>query len=123
MNGEPLADATVTFHLEDGGAPRPAMGKTNSAGEFRLTTFDTNDGALSGRHIVTVVKAEAPADESGEMEIGGDAYAAAMTRAASGTTDRKLLVPEQYASRETSPLRVTVDEGGRSDVEIILEAG
>lgn len=122
FNGEPVADAMVTFHLEDGGAPRPAMGKTDSNGKFRLTTFDTNDGAMAGRHVVTVVKEESTGDDGGEMEIGSDSYAAAMSAAAAGTNERKLLVPEKYATKAESPLRITVDAGGRDDVEIILES-
>lgn len=120
-NGNPVADAIVTFHAEEGNAPRSAMGKTDSKGHFRLTTFDTNDGAIAGRHIVTVVKTDAQAEQPAEMEIGGDAYAAAMAQAATGKDDLKSLIPEQYATKDESPLRVTVDEGGRDDVEIVLE--
>ena len=79
--GKPLADVIVTFHLEGDAAPRLAMGKTDSAGKFRLTSYDTNDGAMIGTHVVTVVKVEAK-DQGGEMEIGGDAYDAAMSAAA-----------------------------------------
>ena len=52
--------ATVTFSTSK--SPRTAVGVCNGAGEFKLTTFDTDDGAVAGSHIVTIVgKASAAA--------------------------------------------------------------
>jgi hypothetical protein len=50
-NGAPVADASVTFTPEKG---RPATGITDAAGKFTLTTFSKDDGAVPGRHKVTI---------------------------------------------------------------------
>lgn len=122
MGGNPVVDATVTFHLDGEGAPRPGMGKTDASGNFRITTFNNNDGAIVGTHIVTVAKIEAnPAESSGDMDMEGEAYGAAMNAAASETEDRKQVFPEEYATKATSPLKITVPAGGNDDVQLDLE--
>lgn len=123
VGDKPLADATVTFHLEGEGTPRSGMGRTDEAGNFRITTYDTNDGAYVGTHTVTVSKVD-PADTIGgqDMEIGGDAYSKAMEAAANPKAEPpKQQVPEKYSKKESSPLKVTVDAAGKSDVKLILE--
>src|SRR5262245_55739232 len=52
FRGEPVGGATVTFLCT--GAPRPAFGTTDAAGDFQLTTFEPNDGAVIGTHVVTI---------------------------------------------------------------------
>lgn len=121
MDGKPLADVTVGFHLDAETVPRAGLGKTDENGKFRITTYDTNDGAIIGTHVVTVAKIETPGQQ-GDMEIGGDAYGAAMLAAANpDAPPPKQLFPEKFANKETSPLRVTVDAGGKSDVQLTLE--
>ena len=51
LDGKPLADAAVMFIPTDG--RRPATGKTDKEGRFKLTTFTPDDGALRGEHKVT----------------------------------------------------------------------
>jgi hypothetical protein len=122
MNDKPLADVTVAFHLDAQEAPRAGIGKTDANGKFRITTYDTNDGAIVGTHIVTVAKIDAGPNAGGDMEIGGDAYGAAMLAAANpNAPPPKQLFPEKFASKDTSPLRVTVEAGGKDDVKILLE--
>ncbi len=121
MDGKPLADVNVTFYFDGEQAPRPAVGTTDESGKFRLTTFDTNDGAIVGTHIVTVTKIEKKADAA-NMEIGGDAYTAAMNAAANpNAPPPKQLLPSKFATKDTSPLRVTVDAAGKDGVQLILE--
>lgn len=50
-NGQPLPDAAVVFTPPNG---RPASGVTNGEGRFQLSTFGENDGALIGKHTVTI---------------------------------------------------------------------
>jgi hypothetical protein len=50
-NGQPVGDVSVTFTPTDG---RPANGITNEDGEFTLSTFGNNDGAVPGTHTVTL---------------------------------------------------------------------
>ena len=58
-NGKPVAEAQITFNpvaknegdLEAG---KPATGFTDAEGNFVLSTFRANDGALIGQHHVSV---------------------------------------------------------------------
>src|SRR2546425_4092176 len=58
LDGQPLPGATVLFMPEDGGG-RAASGMTDSEGNFLLTTYKENDGALRGKYRVLVSKSEA----------------------------------------------------------------
>lgn len=64
-NGSPVEGATVTFAA--GTSARSSSGLTDSSGKFKLTTFDTNDGAPVGEYVVTIAKFE--------QEVGMDASA------------------------------------------------
>jgi hypothetical protein len=56
MRGKPLAKVGVTFLPTKKGPA--ATGVTNENGEFTLTTTRKGDGAVLGKHIVTVGSAE-----------------------------------------------------------------
>jgi len=43
---------------ENTNAGRPGIGKMDSEGKFRLTTFDENDGAIVGDHWAVVINVE-----------------------------------------------------------------
>lgn len=99
FRGQPLADASVTFSPEKG---RPATGTTNASGEFTLTTYENNDGAIPGQHMILVTKYEpAPA---------GDPYA-----------KLKSIIPERYSELRTTPLTKTVENGDNPRIEIVIE--
>ena len=51
--GQPLPSADVTF-LPEGGA-QAATGRTDAAGRYTLGTYAIGDGALLGRHRITVL--------------------------------------------------------------------
>jgi hypothetical protein len=53
LDGRPLAHATVYFIAQTPGG-RDALGSTNAEGVFRLSTFESDDGALPGKYKVTV---------------------------------------------------------------------
>jgi len=99
-NGKPVASGTVTFHPAGGG--RPASGQLDADGRFELSTFDRGDGAVLGKHRVTVVAYDASTDPSIAPD-SADVYA----------------VPEKYTEPETTPLEVEVTEGGNTmDLEL-----
>lgn len=60
FKGMPQEGATVTFSTVK--SPRTAVGVCNAAGEFKLSTFDTDDGAVEGTHMVTIVGKASAAD-------------------------------------------------------------
>jgi hypothetical protein len=49
--GQPVENITVTLQSEGGG--RPAIGITDSSGNFSLATFSKGDGAVPGKHKVS----------------------------------------------------------------------
>lgn len=115
---KPVSDASVTFIMD--GAPRSASGKTDADGHFRLTTYDTNDGAFVGTHKVTVVKI---------TSVGGSKPPEAMKpedlakMSMDGTLQKKLKVegiPPKYADVKTTPLQFTI-EAGENDKTLELE--
>ncbi len=58
--GKPVANATVSFtplpdsSREPGHNGRPGYGITDKDGHFVVTTYEDNDGAIVGKHEVTV---------------------------------------------------------------------
>lgn len=70
LDGQPLPDAQVMF-VPAGG--RPATGKTDAQGKFRLTTNSAGDGLAPGSYTVTVTAnkveyQQQPGSESGYVE-------------------------------------------------------
>jgi hypothetical protein len=54
-HGKPVEGAQVAFLCSQAGG-RPAIGKTDAEGRYTLSTFGVNDGALIGRHSITISK-------------------------------------------------------------------
>jgi hypothetical protein len=116
--GKPIAGATVVFLCP--GAPRPAVGTTDASGTYQLTTFEPNDGAVVGTHVVTVKKFAPPSEASSsavEPNAGPDT-AKAIDDAVQRTLEahRKAQkvppeIPAKYGHRSTSPLQKDVAEG------------
>lgn len=119
MNGGPLAGAMVSFAPTEG--QPTAIGRSNDAGEYSLTTYDSNDGAAKGIYKITVMKvvaatAGATADASHGTNYTGVAHGG---KAAKGASDTGNLVPPTYADSEKTPLKFTVEEKANTyDIEI-----
>jgi hypothetical protein len=95
-NGQPVANAQVTFHPV-GDVRRDALravGKVDDQGYFALTSFKDGDGAAAGEYQVTVVW-----------------YLARPARLGSDETVSANYLPVKYASVETSQLKATVTPG------------
>lgn len=101
--GAALDEAIVTFHAD--GAGVTAYGKTDAQGNFKLTTFEPDDGATFGEHIVAIQKFETiapPADPEAAPRPGKP-------------VEPKSLIPERYGSATSSTLKATVSEGGKNE--------
>lgn len=100
MDGVPLPDAQVVFHLKEGEkAPLRIADATAAAdGSFVLSSYKAWDGAPAGNHVVTVVLRDPPYEPTGALG--------------------KNILPEKYASVKDSDLRATVKAGPN---EIALE--
>ena len=102
FNGNPLANAQIVFAPDS--KSRVAYATTDEEGEFRLGTIAPGDGALVGRHRVSVIaRGPAKPPEPGspgalmpdEYPVLGDP-----------------LIPEKYFTAVTSGLTAEVVAGG-----------
>ncbi len=99
----------VIFYPEAG---RSAQADIQADGTFRLTTFERGDGAVLGKHRVTVkstrvVRATgAPKSFKEELRRGADAQA-------SGANEQEVqwLVPQKFSQRRTTTLTAEVTTG------------
>lgn len=111
LDGQPVEGATVGFAPESGG--RPASGVTDASGAFTLSTFAPGDGAVPGKHKVTVSKIRSTGQQgdpnstsvAGEMPLSG--------LPGSGGVKIEWVVPKKYTDPTTSGLSVEVN----SDME------
>jgi hypothetical protein len=118
--GKPVSDASVEFLAP--GASRPATGVTDGNGRFRLTTFEPDDGAIVGAHVVTVIKigSQPPAATNpGQGDNDPAAIEKAMAQSALQQRKARSELPAKYADRRTSDLHVEV-AAHESQVEIKL---
>ena len=107
--GQPLANAQVNFAPVAGGAI--ATGQTDASGKFQLGTMSINDGALVGKHKVSVV-ARGPNRPLRPGEVGsgmpGD------------TAPGDPLIPVKFFDPQSSGLEREVVRGA-NDIQLKLE--
>ena len=101
FKGNPLRDAQVMFHPE--GEGNPGLGVGNGDGEYRLTTYERDDGAVLGMHRVTVQVMPPNSLPGQEVQTGG------------GT-----VIPSRYLSKDTTPLKQEV-KPGENTIDLNLE--
>ena len=104
LGGKPLAGGRIAFYPAEG---RPALGPIAADGTYKLTTFLPDDGAILGKHRVTieatkVTASSQPKSFEEERRRGFDYSSAPQV---------VWIVPEKYARRETSPLTAEVSAG------------
>ena len=62
VDSKPLFQGRVLFAPvakgDDMNPGKPAMGKIQEDGKYRLTTYQENDGAIIGEHWVTIINSE-----------------------------------------------------------------
>jgi hypothetical protein len=106
LDGEAVPGATVTF-MPEGNEGRPATGLTDDDGVFRLTTYQSGDGAQRGNYRILVAKSAAlaapPAFEPGDEEKIMNHY-----RAMKAQRRNKPLLPARYSDQAKTPLHCMV---------------
>ena len=120
-HGEPVSEATVVFLCP--GAPRLAVGKTDAHGNYQLTTYEPNDGAVVGTHTVAVKKhktepgqvdsATEKVDPNDQATVNKSIESAMRKSAQQVAKSEKSgsLLPKKYAQLSTSDLRKDVVAG------------
>ena len=90
QEGRPAVGAIVILHPADpAAAPVKPRGKVGTDGSYRLTTYDTGDGAPAGEYVVTVYWPKPPKAGDPVTDDGPDILVG------------KYLRPEQPAARVT----------------------
>ncbi len=121
VDGEPVESGTVTFYPSSG---RPATGELGPGGRYRLTTYNSGDGAVPGHHVVTIyaqdVHGSAPklqnwSDELSYYDTPRDSSEALLQAA-----ETVWLVPEKYSDRSTSGLTADVN-AAQTDYDFTLK--
>jgi hypothetical protein len=110
-DGKPVTGGQIMFHAEGG---RPALADIQPDGTYTLTTYKPGDGALVGKHVVTItatrvgagsVTFSSPEDEQRWTEQGMKQPGGAKVLVPGKV---EWLVPESYSQPQTSNLRAEV---------------
>lgn len=109
QGGAPVTGATVRFERADGS--QASTGRTDSQGKYILATFEAGDGAPAGDYRVTIVKIKGPEESAAVPEDDPNYKGAEESPAEGEEVEYRNLLPEKYASVETSGLTATVTEG------------
>lgn len=117
--GKPVSGADVTFTCEEKG--RSAFGRTNDSGEYELTTFGSNDGAVAGKHAVAISKIPVPANTPTIAPTESDDYAPPGIGKSTDPVKPKSDIPEKYATAATSGLVAQVNSDGENVYDFSLE--
>jgi hypothetical protein len=118
--GGPVIGAAVTFAPQEN--QPAAVGRTNEAGEFVLSTYGGGDGAAAGEYkvLVTLVDAaEEPAEEAHSADPGfviPDAHSGAGKKVGSGS-----LLPVNFSDINQTPLTAKVEPGGTNNFTFELK--
>ena len=114
LDGSPVEGAVVGFTPAEGG--RPATGTTDASGKFTLTTFEKGNGALPGRHTVTISKTKTTGAQGDPMagqggEQGAPAGPTLSGPMRPGQQTVEWLIPQKYSNPKTSGLSCEVKSG------------
>ncbi|MDR1964623.1 MAG: carboxypeptidase-like regulatory domain-containing protein [Planctomycetaceae bacterium] len=112
LDGTVVADAQVLF-LPVQESLRVASGKTNAQGQFVLSSLTTNDGIMPGEYCVTIIRIEKTGTVRKPVinEFGESVMPPPETRN---------VLPERYADKTTSDIKVTVPASGDKNIKIEL---
>lgn len=117
--GQPVVAADVIFVCAE--KKRSAFGRTDEKGFYKLTTFVPNDGAVAGKHVVTVVKIEASAPAEKEPDLHDAGYDPGKVAAPPKSAAKKNQIPAKYSDINSSDLFVTVTPDTNPDVPLELK--
>lgn len=117
--GAPVGGADLTFYNDE--TKRSAFGRTSDSGEYELTTFSANDGAVAGKHAVTIVQVPVPPTLPTLAPVESEEYAPPELNTSTDPVLPKSTLPEKYASPNTSGLIAVVNAEGENVVDFDLK--
>jgi len=100
LKGAPLEIGTITFHPQEGTAGNPADARLLPGGTFTLSTYQNGDGAVLGKHKVTI---QIPPRLDGEP------------------ARPNLTVPPEYTTVALTPLTAEVKQDGENQFDFTVE--
>ena len=112
-NGQPVEGANVAFQSASGSA----IGVTDAAGKYTLTTFVSGDGAEPGEYQVKIEKYKVEAGTA--VDESSPDYVAPTENEESAAPEN--LLPAIYADPATSGFKATVSEGGENNFDFALK--
>lgn len=120
FNGSPVAGATVTYKSQT--QARGAFGVTDQNGVYKLTTFSNGDGAVAGKHDVTVTKI---ADTQAVDNVGVDMESEEYDPLDIQTDDPEVvgeaaMLPPKFSNAATSGLSAEVVPGEENVLDLKL---
>jgi hypothetical protein len=118
LQGKPVSGADITFSQRE--ANRSAFGRTDENGEYQLTTFTANDGAIEGKHEITIVEIPPIASTPALPDIESESYQPP------GLGEETMPVPKsslnaRYADPATSGLIAVVNKDGENVIDFDLK--
>jgi hypothetical protein len=118
LQGKPVKGADVTFMNKE--TNKSAFGKTDDNGEYQLTTFNANDGAVEGKHDVTIVEIPPIASTPAIADVNTDAYQPPGIGQDTMPAPKSSL-PQKYADPSTSGLFGVVNKDGENVCDFDLK--
>lgn len=120
LNGAPLADATITFYNEK--TKQTAFAQSGPSGEFKVTTFNINDGLVEGSHVVTVTKTLVE-DTGPAADVESDEYVPpAFAPKAKSDPESVNAIPAKYTKRESTDLQVSISAQDANEITLDLSS-
>jgi hypothetical protein len=121
LDGQPLAGAVVSFHL-DSGQGLPAQGATDADGRFALAVVDAV-GARPGTYKVVVTRPEATTAAGPGRIIGSGRHRETFPGPPRPRTPPvRDPLPVVYGDLSRTPLRAEIPAGGALNLEIALSS-
>jgi hypothetical protein len=117
--GKPVVGADVTFYNAE--AKRSAFGRTDDQGEYQLTTFSSNDGAIAGKSAVTIQKFEDPAPAPPPPPVESPDYQPPGLGQSTMPPRPKSTLPAKFAKAETSGLTAVVNADAPNKIDFDLK--
>jgi hypothetical protein len=109
IEGKPVASGRVMF-VPDHGVP--AIGEIQPDGSYQLTTFSPGDGAVLGKHRVTIQSLAITNPQSDPKSFEEEVARATKPEAAAPPVPQvEWIIPERYDNESTSGLEAQVAKG------------
>lgn len=118
LKGAPVVNADITFTNAE--ANKSAFGKTNDKGEYQLTTYAANDGAVAGKQSVSIVHIPPVAPTAALPNTEDQGYQPPGIGVSTMPPAPKSNVPAKYADAATSGLIAVVNEDDENVVDFAL---